>query len=298
VGKYPKSRIVPIALIVVLALVEAGLIAFCQSDIANAWPLGKWPEAQWEINGAAATFWICLGLLVPFIFFMMRKIKLLLFLLCLLIEGWLVWRCVLVPWKHQVVIDKRCFLGISAAFAFCAFLCSLAEMALAKTPRGRVQDWLKYRAENRGKSQGFFAKPREWYFKREENWLRKATRQGSFYNPVITLANTILVVCMALVVKAFLNDSYRDSFSQRIPFLGTISISASDVFTTIGITIVLFVLAELIPKQLASRHPTKALACVLWWVMLTGLFLYIPASTVAIPFEKFMNLIIGPPPID
>jgi CBS domain containing-hemolysin-like protein len=94
------------------------------------------------------------------------------------------------------------------------------------------------------------------------------------------LANTIIVVVATVGTMGYLHDH-----TPPIPLhLGPMSLPMSGAagFTTIGITILLFVFAETIPKQLAIYFHVRAVAALAWWIQLLMWLLIFPILALGI----------------
>jgi CBS domain containing-hemolysin-like protein len=106
-------------------------------------------------------------------------------------------------------------------------------------------------------------------------------------NSIIILANTIFVIGLTVFTTNQLNAENHGAAQIVLPFFGTIALpmEANDAFTGIGVTIILFVFAEMVPKQFANNLKANILAWLWIWIIPVTAIFFIPAFGMAKPFE-------------
>jgi hypothetical protein len=276
-------------LIGVLALGDIGLIAFYKADIANSWLVGNWPRTEWEINWPAALFWSLL--LIWLVFFICReflkgKDLFLQHLRCLGTWGVL---CLLlykyVYLQLGLINGHFLYLSILVLLIVFAFFLAGSETALSnvgpsdlalwglETDQAREALYLKL-AQNTGYRKIWtpFAK-RGFYLRnscRTNFWVRDRKVNVQDRLGIVVVCNNIininLVILLAICLTKsswFLNGA---NMPRHLPSFGTASfldrflpLAGDAGFSSVGVTVILLVLAELIPKKLALHDPMKFL---------------------------------------
>src|ERR1700722_8420931 len=131
------------------------------------------------------------------------------------------------PWRAVVSDPTRLGWLLIVPTLFIA-ICSASELSLLTADKSEVNNIQKLQTAN-------YTEPS--LFKRAiSSFLRSLTTDETFTNAVIVMANTILAISMTVGIGHCLRK-----------------VDAADTFTIFGITIILFLVGETIPKQVALR---------------------------------------------
>jgi CBS domain containing-hemolysin-like protein len=208
---------------------------------------------------------------------MVRVLKIVLIGLVLLVSAIALFEIVVVPWN--ILVTRDYFWAVSLGSAACVFLCSCAEISISETNESDITKWAN-------------KKPPTVLRQGLERYARIVTANRDLFNAVVILANTaILVIYMTILTPAYIdNNNNSDSAILSISqFQINMHIGKADAFTGIGITLALFLLAELIPKQVAIKHGMLSVIGTSWWVILIAIPLILPAYGVATPVRWLLD---------
>jgi CBS domain containing-hemolysin-like protein len=203
--------------------------------------------------------------------------KIAVIVLVLLLSAIALFEMVVLPWG--ILVKRDYFWAVSLGSALCVFMCSCAEISISETKEDDINKWVK-------------RKPPSGRRKFIENYARVVTGHRDLFNAVVILANTaILVVYMTIITPGYIDNSNNEPAILSIYHVIRIDthIGQSNAFTGIGITLALFLLAELIPKQIAIKDGMTSVIGTSWWVILISIPLFIPAYGVATPVRWLLN---------
>ena len=208
-----------------------------------------------------------------------RVVKIVVIGLALLLCAIALVEVVVIPWN--IVVTRDYYWAVSLVFAAAVFLCSCAEISISETKENDINEWAN-RRQPTILTQGL------------ERYARLVTAQRDLFNAVVILANTaILVYYMTIMTPTYINNNVNDN--QAILSISRLQINLhlgrAEAFTGIGITLALFLLAELIPKQIAIKHGMASVIGTSWWVVLVAIPFFIPAYGVAAPVRWFLDKI-------
>jgi CBS domain containing-hemolysin-like protein len=189
---------------------------------------------------------------------------------------WQQWGMLLAP------EDARQFCIIIGVLIVLTALCSASEIAISETSLADLQNW---RDKHPSGTKRPLTLVSAYFIK-----FLVAAKRPPVVNAVVVLINTIITVVMTVVTMHFLDQQYSSSQPVHlgpISLLWPLPLSGSQGFTTVGITIVLFVFAETMPKQLAIRYKIEVVAGLAWWILLlmSTLILPIVAQGIITPFH-------------
>jgi CBS domain containing-hemolysin-like protein len=192
---------------------------------------------------------------------MVRLLKIVVIGSMLVLSAIALFEMVVVPWN--IVVTRDYFWAVSLGSSVCVFLCSCAEISISVTKDSDITEWAEREPPTRLR-QGL------------ERYARIVTGQQGLFNAIVILANTaVLVIYMTILTPA-----YIDSNNNNAP-----------AFTGVGITLALFLLAELIPKQIAIKHGMATVIGTSWWVLLISIPLFLPAYGLATPVRWLLDRI-------
>jgi CBS domain containing-hemolysin-like protein len=194
------------------------------------------------------------------------------------VSAWLLFKCVVNPWRNLVTHqDLIPWILITAA---AVFLCSCSEIAISETHDPDIEKWVAQRTEKATKS----TKPAKLI----ERCLSFVTLNSYLFNTLVIMANTLFLVGMTILITRLLDAKNVSEVSFQIPFWKPFTMSSADAFSTVGSTLILFGAAEVIPKQIAIHFKVHALVPMLGWIII--LLPLIPfAYGVARPMKWLMS---------
>lgn len=270
-------------LIGILALVDIVLFAFHRADITKSWLCVYWPGTGREFDWPASLFWGCLicllgTVVIRFHSVLRASVAVLGSLACLALvlstTIWLFIKCVWTPWS-SVVADAHSLLLRAAPVVLMIFFCSLSEIAISSTKDTDITTWLNT------------AKPFEFINTWGGSYLYFVKAQEKLFNTVIILANAILVVILTEIIVGSTNPNYDAPVNFYVPLFGwsLLTLKSADAFVTVGTTLVLFGVAELLPKQIAIAWTARALILLCWWIILLGIVFGLFAYGVVGPIQ-------------
>jgi len=211
-------------------------------------------------------------------------LKWLVVVLVVIATVFVIYTLMIAPWRSLVRDSQGFALATSLAF-ISIFLCSCAEIAISETKEVHINAWIntlahKYRRDKTRLQQAF------------ESYAAFVTEHANIFNPIIILANmTILIVYTSIIVPGLIVPLSEDAV-VHMPATGlsmSLPLSRSDAFTGIGLTVALFLAAELIPKQIALRWRMGSLIYTAWWVIFLTVIFALPAYGLAKPVIKLLN---------
>ncbi len=156
-------------------------------------------------------------------------------------------RYFILPW-HSVVSNTQALAWMIAIPTLCIAACSISELALI-TEAPDLQ-----RIQTNNYTEASFLK------RGVSAMLRRLATDQPFTNSMVVMANTILAIGMTVEIGRYLRKTDN-----------------ADTFTIFGITIILFLLGEMIPKQIALRAKKTSLK-------LAKIWLYLVCASLIIPF--------------
>jgi CBS domain containing-hemolysin-like protein len=149
------------------------------------------------------------------------------------------------------VSDGKLLLWLMVVPTFFIAVCSASELSLLTADKKEANNMQRLQTAN-------YSKP--GLLKRAVSaMLKRLSTDETFTNAIIVMANTIFAISMTVGIGHCLNK-----------------VDAADAFTIFGITIVLFLAGETIPKQVALRlrGPSRKMALV--WLYILSLTLVVP----------------------
>jgi hypothetical protein len=242
----------------ILVACEGGLFFSYKTDIVEAWPLSNWPGSNWEIDRPAVLFWSLP--LICFLLLIWREVakgkdvivrhlqRLRAFIVCALF-GFLLFYYVIRP-LPSVMKSGRYYTFALALVALGGlagiFLCSASETVFMKMPEDPKradlsvkQSWPRYFRQVILESHAF------------------SRKDPSRANATITMANTALAIGMTVGVGLCINSASPDA----------------GLFTGFGVAIFVYLLGEMLPKQLVLKYTRdQQLAPSGLWLLKAGNF--------------------------
>ena len=144
------------------------------------------------------------------------------------------------PWPHVVAVENNSILGIIIfGITLCILLCSLVETAISANKAWDFNEWMNSKPG-----------PSSWLVIWLQRHSTNALRYKSRVNALIVLINTILTVVLSVVTLNYVTN---------VNGYQVFGIDASNGFTIIGITLIVFVVGETLPKQLALKFRLQIL---------------------------------------
>ena len=210
---------------------------------------------------------------------MVTALKFVLIGLVLLVSAIALFEMVVIPWN--ILVTRDYFWAVSLGSAACVFMCSCAEISISETKDSDITEWAN-------------KKPPTILRQGLERYARIVTAHRNVSNAVVILANTaILVIYMTILTPTYIdnNNNSDPAFLSVGQYHINTHIGRVDAFTGIGITLALFLLAELIPKQVAIKHGMASVIGTSWWVILIAIPLILPAYGVATPVRWLLDRI-------
>jgi Cyclin M transmembrane N-terminal domain len=190
--------------------------------------------------------------------------------LVLFFSGLSIVELVVMPWSKLVSGDY--FLSLSFGVAVCVFMCSCAEISISETKESDINCWVGRKTENGTRVETKLQK----FIK---NYAKLVTGNAAIFNPVIILTNTtILVIYMTILIPIYVIHTEDMAVIDILGFTKiNTNLSQSDAFSGIGVTMVLFLAAELIPKQIALKHKMFCVIYTSWWLGFISILFFVPA---------------------
>ncbi len=264
-GEKSKLRKTLNVLIAVLAVIEGVLlVAFFKTDIATSWPLGDWPGSEWKTDFPAAFFWFFFICFMILICFRLKNWRPSLFnwaLLLCLVYKYIYCQLSIVSHPHRLIFVGGILIVATA-------LCSTSELVLAgdvQKLNREVNSWAK------NVSSGYKKVITAGWIEEFFNFLlgEDPDRKLAAINSLIGFANTLLAVGITVLIASALgNDPSPARLYFDFPLLRRLSLPwpGSDGFVLVGVTAMIFVFGETIPKQYAMAYKQDALSNIGWWV--------------------------------
>jgi hypothetical protein len=183
------------------------------------------------------------------------------------------------------VVKSRNFTLISICSAALIFLCSWAETAISETKGIHINPWedrmIKRRCNKRVVANSV-------------KYAKKVTTHSEIFNPVVILANMIIVITYTtMLLPTLINNEIVYPAIITFPIFNLIinlHLKISDAFSGIGITIALFLIAELLPKQIAMKYRMGSLLLTAPWLVVSSAFLILPAYGMSKPISFVLSL--------
>ena len=229
-------------LITVLAVADAVLISFFNADIVNSWLWAYWPGTGREIDWPASLFWS--ALLVWLVLSVFRFVKgaeaspLRRALLVWSLLGILAMKYFFLPWCAVVgdhTITVILLLAVPTGLIFC---CSASEVALVnmKAAASANRDLITEYKPSKNIIMSYLRS-------RVAKGLGEVAADTELANGMIVLVNTVIAIAMTVGIGYYLaNHSRAKSTSD----------TQVEAFTGYGVTVLLFLFGEMVPKQMLS----------------------------------------------
>lgn len=263
--------------VAVLVIADAILIGFCESDIARSWPWGAWPGTEWQINWAATLFWALLlswlVLLISFEGILPTWIRVIWALAVWAVLGVLLTRYLASPWA-AVVENKRVVKLLMAFSTLVIALCSASEAALLNGETVPIPGQSRMDANYTPRNRYSPLRIWDWAARKHSNFLIRLMTHDDLPNAIIVMANTVVAVGMTVVLGHYLRKT-----------------DSTDMFTIFGVSLVLFLFGEMVPKQMALNPKMNGTAVRIGRVWVVALCLtvviYVLAAGIVDTFRYF-----------
>lgn len=197
----------------------------------------------------------------------------------------IIYSLMVAQWR-SLVRDTESFAAWTCVAFISIFLCSCAEIAISETKEVHINDWINALTHK-------YQRDKTWLQQAFERYAGFVTEHANIFNPIIILANmTILIIYTSIVVPSLILPLAAIAV-VHVPVAGldvSLPLSQSEAFTGIGLTVALFLAAELVPKQIALRWRMGSLIYTAWWVIALTVCFAIPAYGMAKPVIKLLNI--------